>query len=98
MLAGFCLYFAESWYQSTRLSYVSNYISIPLSRGISRTAATSKMEVIIVSGFLPLTIIAKCSILDVTAVLDPPLFSGCIEKNIGLKCVKEIWIEDVNFV
>ena len=44
-------------------------------RGGSRTAATSKMErfVIIVNGFQPLTIITKCSILDVAAVLDPPL-------------------------
>ena len=39
------------------------------------TAATSKMElfVIIVNGLLPLTIITKCSILDVVAVLDPRL-------------------------
>ena len=44
-------------------------------RGGSRTAATSKMEffVIIVNGFQPLTIIIKRSILDVAAVLDPPL-------------------------
>ena len=48
-----------------------------LSRGGSRTAATSKMEhfVIIVNGFQPLTIITKCSILDVAAVLNPPLLS-----------------------
>ena len=41
----------------------------------SRTAATSKVElfVIIVNGLQPLTIITKCSILDVAAVLDPPL-------------------------
>ena len=41
-------------------------------RGGSRTAATSKLErfVIIVNG---LTIITKRSILDVAAVLDPPL-------------------------
>ena len=41
----------------------------------SRTAVTSKMEcsVIIVNGFQPLTIITKCPILDVAAVLDPPL-------------------------
>ena len=41
----------------------------------SRTAATSKMEhlVIIVNGFQPLTIIIKLSILDVAAVLYPPL-------------------------
>ena len=45
-------------------------------RGGSRTAATSKMElfVIIVNGFQPLTIITKCSILDVAAVLGPPLY------------------------
>ena len=46
-----------------------------LTRGGSRTAAISKMElfVIIVNGFQLLTIITKCSILDVTAILDPPL-------------------------
>ena len=62
-------------------------------RGGSRTAATSKMErfVIIVNGFKPLTIITKCSILDVAAVLDPP-GSGRYRKTItalkilGLKC------------
>ena len=44
-------------------------------RGGSRAAATSKMErfVIIVNGWKPLTIIAKRSILDVAAALDPPL-------------------------
>ena len=44
-------------------------------RSGSRAAATSKMEciVIIVNGFQPLTIIKKRSILDVAAVLDPPL-------------------------
>ena len=47
------------------------------SRGGSRTAATSKVElfVIIVNGWKPLTIITKSSILDVAAVLDPPLGS-----------------------
>ena len=46
-----------------------------LLRGGSRTAATSKMEglVIIVNGWKPLTIITKRSILDVAAALDPPL-------------------------
>ena len=45
------------------------------ARGGSRTAATSRMErfVIIVNSWKPLTIITKCSILDVAAVLDPPL-------------------------
>ena len=44
-------------------------------RGGSRSAATFKMElfVIIVNGFQPLTIIKKSSILDVAAVLYPPL-------------------------
>ena len=48
---------------------------VMIDRGESRTAATSKMEifVILINGFQPLTIITKCSILDVTAVLDPPL-------------------------
>ena len=46
-----------------------------MPRGGSRTAATSKMErfVIIVNGFQLLTVITKCSILDVAAVLDPSL-------------------------
>ena len=38
-----------------------------------------ELFVIIIDGFQPLTIITKCSILDVAAVLDPPLQS--IEKN-----------------
>ena len=44
-------------------------------RGGFRTVATSKMEhfVIIVNGWKPLTIITKSSIVDVAAVLDPPL-------------------------
>ena len=48
---------------------------ISLCRGGSKTAATSNMEffVIIVNGFQSLTIITKCSILDVAAVLDPLL-------------------------
>ena len=45
------------------------------SRGGSRAATTSKMErfVKIDNGLQPLTIITKRSILDVAAVLDPPL-------------------------
>ena len=44
-------------------------------RGGSRTAAASKMEhfVILVNGFQPVTIITKYAILDVAAVLYPPL-------------------------
>ena len=50
--------------------------SVNTIRGGSRTAATSKMErfVKIVNGWKPLTIITKRSILDVAAVLDPPLY------------------------
>ena len=46
-------------------------------RGRSRAAVISKMErfVIIVNGFQPLTMITKRSILDVAAVLDPPLIT-----------------------
>ena len=44
-------------------------------RGVSRAAATFKMEsfVIIINGFQPLTIATKRSILGVAAVLDPPM-------------------------
>ena len=55
------------------------YLSINyyISRGGSRTAATSKIErfVIIVNGFQPFNIITKHSILDVAAVPDSPLLS-----------------------
>ena len=45
------------------------------SRGGSRAAATSKIERFVrkVNDFQPLTIITRCSILDVAAALDPPL-------------------------
>ena len=57
-----------------RLVSILKHIS-KVYRGGSRAAATSKMEcfVIIVNGFQPLTIVTKHSILDVAAVLDPPL-------------------------
>ena len=63
---------------------VSSSISRPrMLRGGSRTAATSKMEcfVIIVNGFQPFTIITKRSILDVAAVLDPPLMLRLLFHN-----------------
>ena len=46
-----------------------------IHRGGSRTAATSEMErfVVIANGWKPLTIITKRTILDVAAVIDPPL-------------------------
>ena len=44
------------------------------ARGRSRIAASFKMELFItVNGSKPLTIITKCTIVDVAAVLDPPL-------------------------
>ena len=49
------------------------------------TVAISKMErfVIIVNGWKSLIIITKSSILDVAAVLDPPLIFARIEKCLG---------------
>ena len=51
------------------------HLVLTLLRGGSRTAATSKMEcfVMIVNGWRPSTIITKRSMMDVAAVLDPPL-------------------------
>ena len=51
-------------------------------RGGSRTAVTSKMEhfVIIVNGWIPLTIITKLSILHVPAILDPLLTISVFKK------------------
>ena len=60
---------------------VTGYVDILFTRG-SRTAATSKMEhfLITLNGLQPLIIITKCSILDVAAVLDPPLLLITINK------------------
>ena len=57
------------------LKIAVNSTMIVQSRGGSRTAATSKVElfVIIVNGFQPVTINTKNSTLDVVAVLDLPL-------------------------
>ena len=48
-----------------------------INKGGSKTAATFKMEhfVITVNGWKALTITTKRSILDVVAVLDPPLIN-----------------------
>ena len=66
--------------------YSSSVVMFFSSIDGSRTAATTKMErfVIIVNGFQPLTIITKRSILDVAAVLDPPL-SSVIPLSMTLK-------------
>ena len=55
--------------------HTSKIENFAIIRGGSRTATTSKMEhfAIIVNGWKPLTTITKCSILDVAAILDPPL-------------------------
>ena len=52
-------------------------------------SATSKIElfVIIVNGYQPLTIVTKCSILDVAAVLDPLLFIEILQRRAKLKIV-----------
>ena len=56
-------------------SALSLHVVDNTTRSGSRTAATSKMErfVTVVNSFQPLTTITKRSILDVAAVLDPPL-------------------------
>ena len=72
-------FFSTIWNTAGRYKWCCMQLQICLSftvnRGGSMTAATSKMEhfVIIVSGFQPLTIITERNILDVAAVLDPPL-------------------------
>ena len=67
---------------------ISN-ISVGQTRGGSRAAATSKMElfVIIVNSFQSLTIITKHSILDVAAALYPSLshkISGPLDDCLSL--------------
>ena len=68
------LWFCWGWLKQVRQIFVHG-------KGGSRTAATSNMEhfVIIVTGWKPLTVVTKSSILDVAAVLDPPLHSFQIQ-------------------
>ena len=77
-----------------------NYLNVEFSwsatfRGVSRTAASSKMEhfVIIVNGWKPVNIITKSSFLDVAAVLDPPLtfFTVKAEKNLAVHLWSMYW-------
>ena len=60
---------------ATFVEHITSRNSLMIYRGQSRTAATSKLEcfVIIANDLKPLTIITKCSILDVAAAIDPPL-------------------------
>ena len=71
------LNFGHSVYKAP-ISKMFIWLDGDINRGGSRTAATSKMERfdIIVNGWKPLTIITKRSILDVAAVLDPPLIKS----------------------
>ena len=84
------MYFRLLWKVacSKHLVTVFNFIEKDPTRGGSRAAATSRMEcfVIIVNGFQPLAIITKHSILDVAAVLDPPLSmsKATNTKNLGI--------------
>ena len=66
------------------ITVVLSKITVMVTRGGSRVASSSKMEcfVIINNGFKPLTIITKHSILDVAAVLDPPLVTKLITSTI----------------
>ena len=66
------------------ITVVLSKITVMVTRGGSRVASSSKMEcfVIINNGFKPLTIITKRSILDVAAVLDPPLVTKLITATI----------------
>ena len=71
----FCEIFKSTFFTEHLWWLLLSLMSESILRGGSRTAATSKMEqiVIIVNRFQPLTIITKCSVLDVAAVLDPPM-------------------------
>ena len=61
--------------QQRIFKFLLTSLALYRDRGGYRTAATFKIAhfVIIVNGFYSLTIITKRSILDVAAVLDPPL-------------------------
>ena len=79
-------YFIKSF---TQLLAVRKWNS---TRGVSRTAATSKMELFvkIVNGFQPLTIITKCSILNVAAVLDSPVLKILVIHKISFQILVDI--------
>ena len=71
---GFLIFTFHKKYFSDKMNLRLFYFHVMI-RGGSRTIATSKMERfgIIVNDFQPLTIMTKRSILDVAAVIDPPL-------------------------
>ena len=65
-----------------------------LSRGGSRTAVTSEMElfVIIVNGWKPFTGITQSSILDVAPFLDPPLIKFSAYEIYRHKSARVSWV------
>ena len=70
------LFCKASQISQKHLRWISIFVNCrALSRGGSRAAITSKVElfVIIVNGFQLLTMIPKSSTLDVAAVLDSPM-------------------------
>ena len=71
--------FRPVYFEFAKLRAFRAYV-LYMTRSGSRTAAISKMElfVIIFKCFQPLTIITRGSILDVAAVLDPPLMHTCL--------------------
>ena len=62
---------------------------VALTKGGSRTAATSKVDLfmVIVNDWKPLTIITKSSTLDVAAVLDPPLLTFLSQLKIKIEAI-----------
>ena len=68
-----------------------------MGRGGSRAAATSKIEcfVITVNGIQPLTIITKHSILDVAAILHPPLCRDRINQHVTVQTSDSVSINTI---
>ena len=91
----YCQTFKNTYLEEYLPTGASDQISIAV-RGGFRIAAASRMEhfVIIVNGLQPLTIITKRFILNVAAVLDPPLAADYILKNVS-EFVEPLNITDI---
>ena len=74
-----------STYSRFRVVSEEDQYKYDLTRGGSRTAATSKMERFVMECWKPLTILTKRSTLDVTVVLDPPLLTPDVAKYARVK-------------
>ena len=74
-----------STYSRFRVVSEEDQYKYDLTRGGSRTAATSKMERFVMECWKLLTILTKSSILDVTAVVDPPLLTLDVAKYAKVK-------------